>query len=211
MNTIVCYGVPRSGSTYAYNLVRLSLVLRGFRVDLSYFAPDGSLHVVRRMPGSEWRLIKTHTSVPQSRELLIATRRNLLGAAASWKRASGMSGNSLVDWYAAHAARHDELHAGSRSLAPVDYECLCRNPGHWLALIEQALGLAQDVDLRNWAIHCANNLQLVGGDADGQLPASLMHAGHHGVRRAPVSILTGDERHALMIRGRDYQRKWGYA
>lgn len=84
MGLIVCAGMPRSGSTWMYNVVRLAYKLSGVEVGA------GWIQNYNRYRKFEIVILKTHFHLPpKPPEFLFYTYRDLRDVIASYKRQSG--------------------------------------------------------------------------------------------------------------------------
>lgn len=85
---VVCNGGHRTGSTLAYNIVRLIFETKGIGHALGGFEVDQAL-IERHANQGDWRVVKTHLWVPETswdNVRILCTYRNPLDVAASLVR-----------------------------------------------------------------------------------------------------------------------------
>lgn len=206
MKIIICAGIPRSGSTWLYNAVRMIHHFAG----IEYQA--GWIGEYQRGGNAPVHIIKVHEPTSRfvgAQAIVLTTRRDLRSIARSllrmgWAHTSDDTMSALV--------RTCEMHAywNSRTSYEIAYEELLGNQALHVEAIARTCGIAI---ARKDAMDIVKAIDgLIEPSSGGHDRETLLHPGHCSDRRdGPWSSLTGELASRIERECGYWQAAWGYS
>lgn len=209
---MVCAGIPRSGSTWLYNAVRLLLQrehgegsVYGTWVDRYDAANPARWHVVKIHDANDplaWRA-----------KCVLTSRRDLRDIAASaWKR--GWVGDSATTLALLDSVIAQHAFWKPRSAHEMAYEVMRRDPRAELSSIAAVLGLQSSDEQLDATLHAIESLDHDDASADDFDSSNLMHKRHimdgrvgYHAQTLPADLLAAiNQRYVDWLRANDYAR-----
>ncbi len=206
----MCAGIPRSGSTWLYNAVRL-LLQRAHNEDDVYGTWIERYDAANAAP---WHVVKVHhadEALAWRAACVLTSRRDLRDIAASaWKRNWISDAASTLAFLDSVVAQH--AFWKQRAAHEMAYESMRSEPRCEVAAIARALSLALDDRAIDDTLHAIEALGHDDSSAEDFDPSNLMHKGHimdgrvgYHAQTLPAELLaTINNRYADWLRSHEY-------